>query len=402
MRGPYKAVKVSEHVWWVGAIDRTVKEFHGYRTPRGTTYNAYLIIAEKITLVDMVKESFYDEMMCRIEDIIDPSKIDYIVSNHAEKDHTGCMLKVLECVKPEKIFTSTMGAMAIKEQFRIDPGLTVVKEGETISLGNMNLTFKETRMLHWPDSMVSYLDADGVLFSQDIFGMHLGSYKRFDDEITWDMLEWEAKTYYANIITPYSDQVLAMLDKFPQLGFNIKLVCPDHGPIWRKDFAKILELYRKWATQKSCMKVVLLFDSMWHATEMMAHAIAEGLTIGGADVYMYPLGTSHRTFIMTEVLESSGFICGSSTLNKNLLPEMADILTYIKGLSPRSLTGFAFGSYGWSGEAAKQISEVMTQMKVEQLYEPFRVKYTPSDEDLKKLFDMGKETAIKLSEKCKL
>jgi len=402
MPGIYKAVKVTDKVWWVGVIDRSLKEFHGYRTPRGTTYNAYLVMADRITLIDTVKKPHFSEMMERISSVVDPSKIDYIISNHAEMDHSGCLIEAMEAIKPEKVFASTVGASVLRDELHGIGEITPVKDGETLSLGNMNATFIESRMLHWPDSMMTYLDSEKLLFSQDAFGMHLGTYKKFDDEIPWDMLEWEAKTYYANIILPYSDFVLKFFDKLGGLNLDIKTIAPDHGPIWRSRIPQILELYKKMAAQKFCERAIVVYDTMWHSTEVMAKAICEGLDSQGIETMLYPLESSHRTFIATELIEAGALIVGSSTLNRNMLPRVADILTYLKGLSPRNLIGASFGSYGWSGEAADQIAKMLGEMKVNLVTDPLKVKHVPKSEDLKKCYELGALLGEKLREGCKL
>jgi len=245
MNNIYSAMKVSDHVYWVGAIDWTIRDFHGYTTPRGSTYNAYLIMADKITLMDTVKAPFKNEMLARIKSVVDPSQITYIVSNHSEMDHSGCLSEVIDFIKPEKVFASPIGVNTLREIFHDEHEIIPVKDGETLSLGNMDLTFMETRMIHWPDSMFTYLAKDELLFSQDAFGMHLATLERFADEIPAATLEYEGATYYANIVLPYSAIVLKALEKVASSGLKIKIIAPDHGPIWRNDLGLILNLYKK-------------------------------------------------------------------------------------------------------------------------------------------------------------
>jgi len=257
MSGVFKAARVTDHVYWVGAIDWSIRDFHGYLTSRGSTYNAYLILADKITLVDTVKRPFREEMLSRIASVIDPGDITYVISNHSEMDHSGCLPEVIQAVKPEKVFASVMGANALAEHFHLDREIVAVKDGESISLGNMNVSFVETRMLHWPDSMFTYLAEDGVLFSQDAFSMHLASSERFDDEISDDILDYEAARYFANILLPLSSAVVKLLEKVGGLDITMRIVATDHGPIWRKDVDRIVELYSRWAAQKPTKKAVV-------------------------------------------------------------------------------------------------------------------------------------------------
>ena len=400
MAGVYEAVKISDKVYWVGAIDWVIRDFHGYTTKRGSTYNAYLILADKATLIDTVKAPFKDEMLSRISSVIEPEKIDYIVSNHSEMDHSGSLKAVISEISPEKVFASEMGTKALKEHFGLE-GILPLKSGEKLSLGNMELTFLETRMLHWPDSMFSYLPEEKLLFSQDAFGMHLATDERFADEIKEDILDYEASTYYANILLPYSPLVLKLLDEVEKSGLEIDIIAPDHGPVWRKDLGWILDRYRMWAEQKPTEKAVVLFDTMWHSTEMMARAIEEGLVAGGARVKVMSMASSHRSDVAYELLDAGGLIAGSPTLNNNIFPTMADVLTYLKGLRPANLIGAAFASYGWGGESAAQLNAILSEMKVELVSEPLKVKYVPNEEDLSRCFDLGVNIAKKLKEAVK-
>ncbi len=400
MSGVFKAARVTDHVYWVGAIDWAIRDFHGYLTSRGSTYNAYLILADKITLVDTVKRPFREEMLSRIASVIDPGDITYIISNHSEMDHSGCLPEVIQAVKPEKVFASVMGANALAEHFHLDREIVAVKDGESISLGNMNVSFVETRMLHWPDSMFTYLAEDGVLFSQDAFSMHLASSERFDDEISDDLLNYEAARYFANILLPLSTPVSKLLEKMRSLDITMRIVATDHGPIWRKDVNRIVELYSRWAAQKPTKKAVVAYDTMWQSTAMMARAIGEGLKAGGADAKLMPLRACHRSDVATEILDAGALLVGSPTLNNNLFPTVADALTYLKGLKPRNLIGAAFGSYGWSGEAVGQVEDVLRGMKVDLIGESIKVKYVPDDEALAQCYSQGMLVAEKLRELC--
>ena len=249
-----KAMKVADRVYWVGAIDREIRNFHGYLTSRGTTYNAFLVLADKVTLIDTVKAPFYDELMARISSVIDPAKIDYIVSNHSEMDHTGCLPRVAAAVKPEKVFASRQGRGALGEHFGAGLEVVAVNDAQALDLGSDKLSFFETRMCHWPDSMVSYLHGPGVLFSQDAFGMHLASAERFDDELDALPLEHELAKYYANILMPLAAPIKKALAKLAGSGLDFKLVAPDHGPIWRRNFPRVLELYQRWSGSRRTPK----------------------------------------------------------------------------------------------------------------------------------------------------
>jgi len=392
---PLHAVQVSEHVYWVGAIDWGLRDFHGYSTDRGSTYNAYLVLGEKITLIDTVKAPFQEEMLARIASLIDPSRIDFIISNHAEMDHSGCLPALIELVKPEKVFASTNGVKILEEHFHCGHELVAVKDGETHTLGDLDFTFYETRMLHWPDSMFSYLVHDGVLFSNDAFGMHLATAERFDDQVDDAILEYEARTYFANILLPYSSLITKLLAKVAEIGLSPKIIATDHGPIWRTNLGKVLRWYGDWAAQQRTNKAVIVYDTMWGSTAKMAQAISEGLLAGGAQVKEMPLNAVHRSEVATEILDAGALLVGSPTLNNNLFPTVADILTYLKGLRPQGLVGAAFGSYGWGGEAVGQVKEMLTAMKVDVVGD-LKLKFVPNNAALAQCYELGLAVAERL------
>lgn len=391
MNNSFKAIKISEHVYWVGVIDWAIRDFHGYLTSRGSTYNAFLIMADKVTLIDTVKAPFKNELIARISSVIEPGKIDYIVSHHSEMDHSGCLTDIIELVNPERVFASKAGVKVLKEHFDFNIDLTPVQNGETLDLGNLNLTFYESKMLHWPESMISYLHEDKVLFSQDGFGSHLATYERFSDEVNETLWVEEAAKYYANILLPYSRLILKLLDTLNNLKIDIKVIATDHGPLWRgEDIGKIVKLYEQWATQKPTNKAVVMYDTMWGSTDLMARAIGEGLHEGGANVRLMPTRGCHRSDIITDILDSGALIVGAPTINNMMFPQVQDSLSYIRGLKPLNLIGFSFGSYGWSGEAPKQLRKFLEDIKVNIVRDELRVKNVPKAEHLKECFEAGK------------
>jgi flavorubredoxin len=396
----YDAVKVSEHVYWVGAVDWDIRDFHGYSTLRGSTYNAYLIVADDIILIDTVKAPFKDELLSRVASVTDPVNIRYIISNHSEPDHSSSLPQVIEEVKPEKVFCSKLGLKDLAGYYDLE-GLQAVENESTVSLGGVNLTFVETRMIHWPDSMMTYLADDRLLFSQDGFGMHLATSERFADEIPERLLYEENVKYFANILLPYKQLIARLLDKIKEMGIAIDIICPDHGPIWRQDLDKPISQYYKWCAQKPTEKAVITFDTMWGSTEMMARAIEEGLEKEGIDVMVLPLKGSDRAVVITETLEAGALLVGSPTINNNIFPSVADVLSYMRGLKPANLVGAAFGSFGWSGEGVKQVNEYLTQMKVELVSEPLNLLFRPDKEGIEKCRQLGGDVARRLKEVIK-
>lgn len=406
----FSAVKVSERVYWVGAIDWAVRDFHGYSTNRGTTYNAYLILADKVTLIDTVKAPFKGELLARIATVVNPERVDYIISNHAEMDHSGALPAVIATIKPEKVFASVMGVKALKEHFHLDYELIPVRDGETLNLGGVNLKFLETRMLHWPDSMVTYLIEEKLLFSQDGFGMHLATSERFADELPSELLWREGAKYYANILLLYSGLILKLLQRIDDLGIQLETVAPDHGPIWRScrgisnweaTPGTIINWYKEWAEQQPKEKVVVVYDTMWQSTDLMARTIADGVAGEGVPVKVMPLRANDRSDVMTELLDARAAVVGSPTLNNGLFPTVADFLTYMKGLKPKNKLGAAFGSYGWTGEAPAIIAEELKEMGVEMVAEPLKVKFIPDSRALANCRQLGTQIAQSIKEKVR-
>ena len=392
-------VELTKNVYWVGAVDWLTRDFHGYSTYRGTTYNAYLIIDEKITLIDTVKAGYRGDLMHRIRNIIDPKKIDYIVVNHVEMDHSGSLPEVIKEVEPEKVICSKMGHKALLKHFhQPDWPYHVVTPGEEMSLGEKTLNFLETRMLHWPDSMFTYLKEDEILFSSDAFGEHLASSERFDDEVNQDVLMFETTKYYANILTLYSPLVKKLIAKVAEMNLPIKMIAPDHGVIWRSNPGKIIEAYSRWCVHEGNGKALVIYDTMWHSTEMMAKAVADGLKDEGINYKLLDLQVNHRSDVMTDVLEASAVVLGCSTLNNGLLPRMAGFLMYMRGLRPTNKIGAAFGSYGWSGEAVKLMNKSMLEMKFTMIHEGLKVQYVPEHTHLKECVELGHTVGAALND----
>jgi flavorubredoxin len=385
-----KKIELAKNVYWVGAIDWLTRDFHGYSTNRGTTYNAYLIIDEKVTLIDTVKKPYRSELMHHIRNIIDPKKIDYIVVNHVEMDHSGSLPEVVKEVNPEKIICSKMGQKALLKHFhQEDWPYHVVTPGEDISLGEKTLSFLETRMLHWPDSMFTYIKEDQILFSSDAFGEHLATSERFDDEVNFDVLMHESTKYYANILTLYSPLVKKLLAKVAEMNLPIKMIAPDHGVVWRSHIDKILEAYGRWCVHEGKGNALVIYDTMWDSTRMMAKGVAEGLLDRGIQYKLLNLQVNHRSDVMTDVLEASAIVLGCPTLNNGMLPRMAGFLMYMRGLRPTNKIGAAFGSYGWSGEAVKLMNQAMTEMKFTICHPGLKVQYVPEHDSLKECVELG-------------
>ncbi|MCK5635959.1 MAG: FprA family A-type flavoprotein, partial [Thermoplasmatales archaeon] len=375
-----KKVEIKPDIYWVGGIDWDIRNFHGYSTNRGTTYNAYLIIDKKITLVDTVKHYLFDEMISRIKEIIDPSKIDYIISNHVEMDHSGSLPKILEVCPNATVFTSPRGEKGLKRHYKKGWNFKVVKSGDTLNIGKRTLHFVEVPMVHWPDSMVTYIPSDKLLLPNDAFGQHIASSERFDDEIDWGILKEEAAKYYSNIVMPYGSQVEKALEALSGLG--IDMIGPSHGVIWRSLIPQILKEYTKWAKYETENKALIIYDSMWGSTEKIAYALREGIEETGISVTIRNLKNTHISDVITDVNSSKLILIGSPTLNNTMLPTMGGFLTYLKGLRPKNRMGFVFGSYGWGGQAVGEIENILKDISWDMPVESVNLNYVPDEKEL--------------------
>lgn len=392
-----KPIQIADGIYDVGVTDWNIRDFHGYTTHQGSSYNAYLIVDEKIALIDTVKKEFSDQLIDQISQIVDPRKIDYMISNHTEMDHSGALPRVMHRIGEDTpLVCSPMGQKNLTRHFPQPWHYQPVKTGDTLSLGKKNLSFLETRMLHWPDSMFTYLQEDKILFSSDAFGQHLASYDNFDDQIG-DAIMPHAKKYFANILLLYAPLILKLLDQTAKMGLEINTICPDHGIIWRKDPGKILAAYDKWSRQEPEKKAVVIYDTMWHSTEEMANAISEGIHAEGVPVMPMHLRKWHRSDIMTEVLDAGAIVVGSPTLNNGLFPTVSDILTYMKGLKPKNKIAGAFGSYGWSGEAVREINQALAAMGFDLMDPGLKIPYVPNKESLTRCYEMGQRIGRALS-----
>jgi len=389
-------VTLAEDINWVGVVDWNLRDFHGYSTYRGATYNAYLITDEKTALVDTVKYPFSNELLQKIQEITDPEKIDYIIINHVEMDHSSSLPMIAKIAKNATIVASQRGKDAIIEHYGADFHIETVKTGDELKLGKRTLRFIEAPMLHWPDSMFTYVVEDKILMPNDAFGQHLASSGRFDDEVDEHVLMEEAAKYYANILMLLAPLITRKIQEIVQMGIPISMIAPSHGVIWRSNPSKIINAYLDWSAGKSKNKMVIVYDTMWGSTDKMARAIAEGAISQGVEVKLLKLRASDSSEAATEILDAKAVVVGSPTLNSQMFPTLSQFLTYITGLRPKDkLWGF-FGSYGWGGGAVRNMTETVKKAGF-QVHEPgLEVKYVPDEEDQKKCFEFGQQIAAKI------
>ncbi|MDR1038658.1 MAG: FprA family A-type flavoprotein [Deltaproteobacteria bacterium] len=389
-------IKICDNVFWVGAVDYDIRDFHGYLTPKGSTYNAYLVVDEKITLIDTVRHGFEDELLSRISKIVDPAKVDQVISNHAEMDHSGSLPGIMRAIGASKpVYASAMGVKNLHGQFHGESLNLLDVAKEHPASGKFSFKFLDTKMIHWPDSMFTFMPEPGVLFSQDGFGLHFASTERFDDQVPWDLLRGLAVNYFANILTPYTVQIGKILETVKETGIlqATRIVCPDHGIVWRKDPAKIVELYAHLVSRKPARKAVVAFDTMWHSTEYMARELTDALGTRDIDVKYLSLKHSHRSEVAAEALEAAAVLIGTPTINNQMFPSLADLLCYLKSLKVKDKIGASFGSHGWSGEGAKLVQAELAGMGWKLPSPEVRVQWVPKEADLQPLKDMAKAVA---------
>lgn len=392
--------KITDSVTWVGKIDWELRKFHGdeYSTHKGSSYNSYLIKDEKTVLIDTVWQPFSSEFIENLKKEIDLNKIDYIIANHSEIDHSGALPELMKEIPDTPIYCTKSGKTILKGHYHQDWNFVEVKTGDTLDLGKNKLTFVEAKMLHWPDTMFTYLSGENILFSNDGFGQHYASEYMYNDMVDQSELFNEAIKYYANILTPFSNFVTKKIEEILSFNLPLDIICPSHGIIWRDNPVQIVEKYVEWAKEYKENQVSIIYDTMWNGTRRMAEAIAEGIKEANKEVNIKLFNSAHtdKNDIITEVFKSSMVLVGSSTINRGILSSTASILEMIKGLGFKGKKGAGFGSYGWSGESVKIITEDLTKAGFEIVNPGIKELWNPDDAALERCREFGKAVAEKL------
>ena len=389
--------KITDKVTWVGKVDWELKRFHGYElsTSRGSSYNAYLVRDEKVALIDTVWKPYDKEFVSRLKQEIDLKQIDYIVMNHNEIDHSGALPELMREIPGTPIYCTKKGEAIIRGHYHEDWNFVTVKTGDTLSLGSTTLTFVEAPMLHWPDTMVTYMDSDQILFSNDVFGQHYASESLYDDAVEHADIMREAEKYYANIINLYSPLATRKINELLKLNLPIKMICPSHGVIWKANPSAIVEQYLKWANAYQENQITIVYDTMWQSTRLMAEAIAQGIGEQDPAVTVKVMNASKddKNDILTEIFQSKAVLVGSPTINYGYSFAIAGLLEMVKGLKFKKKKAAAFGSYGWSGEAPKQIAAHLAEAGFEVVDEGIKLLWVPDEDGLKQCVEYGKRFA---------
>ena len=386
------AVRVTDNVYWVGAVDWDVREFHGhtYHTHRGTTFNAYLIVDNKVALVDTVMPGFADELFRNISEIVEPSRIDFLVANHGEMDHSGAMPAVLDRAPNATLVCSKRAVDSLGKYFPGDREYNVVGSGDTISLGSKTLAFLEAPMLHWPDSMFTYIPEDRLLLPNDAFGQHLASAERFADEVDPAVLWDEARKYFGNILVPFSKLIVRKVDEVVKMGLQIDIIAPSHGVIWRENPMQIIDQYVRWSKGESKPKALVVYETMWGSTTEIARAIAEGISAAGVKVQLYAVPQTDHTTVVGDLLESKGILVGSSTHNRRPLLNISALVEDLIGLRPVGKIGAAFGSHGWGGGAVALLEKRLEEAGVEVVQPGLALSWRASPEEREQAVAFGR------------
>lgn len=398
-----KGIEIKPDIYWVGAIDWPVRDFHGYVIPKGTTYNNYLIVDDEITLIDTVKYNFAEVSIQCVSSVIDPSKIKNIVINHVENDHASSLDRFMALAPDAHIYITERGRQVIERFFDISRwDVNVVKTGDELKIGKHTLRFIETPMLHWPDSMMTYVKQARLLISQDVFGQHLATSVRFDDEFATcgsrAHLDEAVIDYYANILMPFGPLIKSKIKAIQDMGIEIDMIAPDHGLIWRGEPGRVMDMYMAMAKGKADLSVSIIYDTMWKSTEIMTGPLMQGIKDEGVDCKVVKLRNSPMSEAITEFWKSRGCLVGSPTLNNEVFPSVAQFMTYLRGLRPKDRIVGAFGSYGWGGGAVKWLYGQFSEMKLEVVEDGVEVKYKPSSEEMQNCYEYGRQFAKQVRE----
>ncbi len=389
---------IKNNVTWVGKIDWELKKFHGedFSTDKGSSYNSYLIKEEKTVLIDTVWMPFAKEFVANLKEEVDLKKIDFIIAQHGEVDHSGALPELMKEIPDCPIYCTAAAVKSIKGQYHQDWNFNVVKTGDTLDIGNgKKLVFVEMKMLHWPDSMATYMTEDNILFSNDAFGQHYATDRLFNDTADQCDLMYEAKKYYANILNPFNGFVVKKLEEIGQLNLPIDYICTSHGCIWRDNPTQIIGLYDQWSKDYQENQITVIYDTMWNGTKKIAEAIMEGINLEDKNirVKVLSIAKNDKNDICVEVMNSKLIAVGSPTVGNSILSSVSGFLHFVKELKFRNKKAASFGCYGWSGEGVKILNEELKGAGFDVISEGLRCNWNPDDAKIEEAVNLGRELA---------
>jgi len=393
-------IEIKKNIYWVGVRDWALRKFHGEElsTHRGSSYNSYLIKDKKTVLVDTAWDPFKEQYVETLEKEVGLNNIDLIVVNHSEIDHSGSLEYLLEKIPDTPIYCTKNGMDILKRHYNKDWNFNIVKTGDTINIGEYDLVFVEMQMLHWPDSMLTYVKGANLVLSNDAFGQHFAARSLFNDEVDECELYQEAIKYYANILTPFSALVKKKIEQIRSMNLPIDMIAPSHGVIWRKDPMQIIDKYYEWSSGYNEGTALIIYDTMWNGTKMMAEAIAQGFANKNVKFKIFNTAVTDKSDLITEIFKASAVVAGCPTVNNVLLSSMAAILNEIKGLKFKNKVGGAFGCYGWSGESPAIINNILKEAGFKVEVEPVKFRYRPTKDELEQCVKFGETLAEKLNQ----
>jgi anaerobic nitric oxide reductase flavorubredoxin len=391
-----QVVEIKKDIFWVGSVDWNIRDFHGFTVPKGVSYNAYFINGSEPTLIDTVKEGFGKELISKISQLVDPVEVVNIIVNHIEPDHSGSFEEILKVCPKAKIYASEVAKIGLEKYYNIDREINIVRTGDEITVGGKRIQFVEIPMAHWPDSMVSYLPDEKVLFSSDAFGQFIATSERFDYELDPPPYE-AASVYYANIILPFNHYVVKTVEALTKYDVKPEMILPDHGIIWTKHIPDIFERYVSWATGSCAKGVLILYDTMWKSTEIMSEKLYDEIIKKGVDVKKMKLRNTPLSEVINAIMHSKVVLIGSPTMNDTIFPSIGTLLAYIQGLNPgpNRLWG-AFGSYGWGGGAVDHIMRFYKENQYEIVAEPVEAKFRADDEETLQILKLAEAVVNKV------
>ncbi len=387
--------KINDRVTWVGKIDWELTKFHGYEysVHKGSSYNSYLIRDKKTVLIDTVWKPYAKEFVENLKKVISLDEIDYIVANHAEVDHSGALPELMREIPDTPIYCSTNGVKSLRGHYHQDWNFIEVKTGDTLDIGQNKLVFIEAPMLHWPDTMFTYMTGNNILFSNDGFGQHYASEYMYNDLVDQCELYEEAMKYYTNILNPFSLLVKKKIDELLAMDVPIDMICPSHGVIWRQDPLQIVNKYLEWSQAYQEDQITIIYDTMWNGTRRMAEAIASGIKEADdkTNLKLYNAAKTDKNDILTEIFKSKAVLLGSPTINRSVLSSMAALIDMAKGLAFKQKKAAAFGTYGWSGESVKLLTAHLKDAGFEVVSDGIRAVWNPDEEALAQCKEFGKQ-----------